>query len=397
MSKILEMKEKRANVTSQLRAIYDQFENKEMDATKKDEMRKLEADFDNLTEVIAREEKQLERERFAGENIAKIPESKSDRELEVLNAFKNVLAEPSVKNLEVYNALQMDNPTQAGALIAPQKFVNELIAELDNLLFMRQIANVLPSLNGAHSLGYPKRTARASTFAWGTELSAPSADSALAFGKREFKPNPGTGEILVSKTLLRNAPNADSIVRSELTYNFMTGLETAYMTGDGAGKPLGIFTASADGISTTRDVSTGNTDTKMTFDGLKEAKYSIKEQHMNNLNWVFHRDGVKQIAKIKDGDGQYIWQDNVKEGEVSRLLGFPVRMSEYAPNTFTTGLYVGILGNFKMGYWIADSLNMEIQVLNELYARTNQVDFIGRIETDGAPVLEEAFARVKLG
>ena len=397
MKKILEMKEQRANITSQIRSIIDEYENKEMDQLKKDEMKKLEGEFDNLTAKIDTQEKQLERERFAGQKIDNIEKPKSDKEAEILNAFKTVLSDPTARNLEVYNDLQKDNPTQAGYLVAPQKFVGEIIKELDNLLFMRQIANVLPSLNGAHSLGYPKRTARASTFAWGTELSAPSKDTSLAFGKREFKPNPGTGEILVSKTLLRNAPNVDGIVRDELVFNFMSGLETAYMTGNGAGKPLGIFTASDDGITTARDVSTGNTATEIKFDGLKEAKYSIKEQYQNNLKWIFHRDGVKQIAKIKDGDGQYIWQDNVKENEVARLLSFPVHMSEYAPNTFSTGLYVGILGNFKMGYWIVDALSMEIQVLQELYARTNQVDFIGRIETDGMPVLDECFARVKLG
>jgi HK97 family phage major capsid protein len=45
---------------------------------------------------------------------------------------------------------------------------------------------------------------------------------------------------------------------------------------------------------------------------------------------------------------------------------------------------------------IADALSMQIQRLNELYAETNQVGFIGRLGTDGAPVLEEAFVRVKL-
>jgi len=39
---------------------------------------------------------------------------------------------------------------------------------------------------------------------------------------------------------------------------------------------------------------------------------------------------------------------------------------------------------------------MRVQRLNELYAATNQVGFIGRLESDGMPVLEEAFARVTL-
>jgi HK97 family phage major capsid protein len=83
-------------------------------------------------------------------------------------------------------------------------------------------------------------------------------------------------------------------------------------------------------------------------------------------------------------------------GTPDRILEVPYVMSEYAPSTFTTGLYVGIIGDFSF-YWIADSLKLEIQRLDELYAVTNQVGFIGRSETDGLPVLAEAFARVKLG
>ena len=79
-----------------------------------------------------------------------------------------------------------------------------------------------------------------------------------------------------------------------------------------------------------------------------------------------------------------------------RLLGLPVGESEYVPNTFTTTLYVGVLGDFRW-YWIADALDIEIQRLNELFAATNQVGFIARLKNDGMPVLEEAFARVQLG
>ena len=167
------------------------------------------------------------------------------------------------------------------------------------------------------------------------------------------------------------------------------------MTGNGAGRPLGLFTASADGISTARDIATGNTATEIKFDGLYEAKYAVKSQYQAAAEWIFHRDAVKKIAKLKDSDGQYIWQPSVVMNVPDMLMGRPVNMSEFAPNTFTNGLYVGLYGDLKY-YWICDSLNMEIQVLAELYARTNQIDYISRIETDGAPVLSEAFARVTL-
>ena len=144
-----------------------------------------------------------------------------------------------------------------------------------------------------------------------------------------------------------------------------------------------------------RDVATGNTTTAIGFDGLIEAKFTLKGQYWPRARWIFHRDAVKQITKLKDGDGQYIWRQSVREGEPDTLLGLPMTISEWAPNTFTTGLYVGLLGDFQH-YWIVDALAMQVQRLNELYAETNQVGFIGRLETDGAPVLEEAFVRVKL-
>ena len=70
-------------------------------------------------------------------------------------------------------------------------------------------------------------------------------------------------------------------------------------------------------------------------------------------------------------------------------------MSEYAPSTFTTGLYVAVLGNFEY-YWIVELMDMAIQRLVELYAATGEVGFIARRWVDGSPLLDEAFARVKL-
>jgi HK97 family phage major capsid protein len=114
-----------------------------------------------------------------------------------------------------------------------------------------------------------------------------------------------------------------------------------------------------------------------------------------NLRWVFHRDAIKQIRKLKDGNGQYLWTPGLS-GTPDMICEVPFIMSEYAPNTFTSGLYVGIIGDFTY-YWIAEALGMQMKRLNELYAETNQVGFIGRMEVDGMPVLEEAFVRVKLG
>ena len=203
--------------------------------------------------------------------------------------------------------------------------------------------------------------------------------------------------IKVSKTLLRkSAIPAEQLVRDRLGYKFSVTEEQAFLTGSGANQPLGVFTASNDGIPTSRDMSTDNSTTAITADGLINAKYNLKAQYMAspNLRWIFSRTAVRNIRKLKDGNGQYLWMAGLA-GTPDSILEVPYLMSEYAPSTFTTGLYVGIIGDFTH-YWIAESLRMELQRLDELYAATNQVGFIGRMELDGMPVLAEAFTRVTL-
>ena len=128
---------------------------------------------------------------------------------------------------------------------------------------------------------------------------------------------------------------------------------------------------------------------------MKTVKYTLKSNYHSNARWLMHRDTALKYALIKDGNGRYIWSDGV-QGEPDRLGGFPVVLSEYAPNTFTSGLYVGILGDFSF-YWFADSMQITFTRLNELYRINKQVGFLVEGAFDGMPVLEEAFVRVKLG
>lgn len=408
MSIMNEKVEKRKKAIADARSIHELSVTEKRDLTT-DEQSQYDA-FMNESMEIGKEIKALVRdEEIRGADKIEITQrdfrtgiesATEEKDREIRGKFESYLRNGVNSNAEKeYRDIQKDNATQAGYLVAPQTFMAEIIQNLHKDTFFRQIARVLPPLVKADSLGVPQKTTDMSSFAWGSEIQAPNTDAAYAFAKREFRTHPATGEIKVSKTLIRNAAmSIDALVRDEISYELARNLEEAYFTGNGVSRPLGVFTADASGIPVAQDVSTGNLATSITFDGLIEAKYKItKTRYWPGLVWLFHPDAVKQIAKLKNGEGDYIWRESVRVGEPDRILGFPVYMSEFAPNTFTTGQYVGLLGNFKEGYWIIDSLAMEIQALYELYARTNQVDYIYRVETDGAPVKAECFARVKLG
>lgn len=300
-----------------------------------------------------------------------------------------------------YATLQSDSATRGGYLVAEEEFAAELLKEVDDLLFIRQRAKV-HTLPTASSLGIRKRTARLSSFAWSSELTVSDNDTALKYGKKVLTPHHLTGSVKISRDLARRESMIVSEVRGELARDGGEAMEDGYLLGTGDRQPLGVFVASNDGISTSRDSQTGSS-TGITADGLITAKYALKSQYRRGqrgeISWLFHRDAIGKIALLKDSDNQYLFRvgagfaaDNGAPEDM--LLGFPVDESERCPNTFTTGLYVGMLANWRY-YEIADALDMEIQVLVELNARTNEYEYIARLKTDGMPTLEEAFVRLK--
>lgn len=404
---INELRQKRARLIKQARDLVDLADREKRAFTQEEENQYngLWAEIERLASQIEREEKLQSEERALAEpaNAAVRPEvtppaanGRSQAQVEAeTRAWGRFVRFQALTDAD-RRALQADLDDAGGNLVPPQQFVNSLLRAIDNQVYIRQWANVM-TLTASASLGMPSLDADPDDADWTSELATGNEDSSMAFGKRELSPKPLAKRIKVSRKLLRLSPATEQLVIDRLGYKFGVSQEKAFMTGSGANQPLGIFTASDLGISTDRDVATDNTATAPTFDGLINAKYALKPAYWPRARWLMHRDVVKVIAKIKDGEGIYIWRESVRAGEPDTLLNQPLFMSEYAPNTLTANLYVGILGDFRAGYAIVDSLAMEVQRLGELYSESNQVGFIGRMECDGMPVLEEAFVRVKLG
>src|SRR4030066_190912 len=398
--------DKRAQLVTEARAIIDLADTEKREITAEDQASydKIIEDVGKLTVEINRLQKLLEIEAGITKDVdfdslkpkAESKEGGGDKEFRK-KAFNKYLR-LGMNSLDEAEKRALDATTDAsGAYTVPdEQFVAQLLKDVDDMVIIRSLATKF-QLTKAASMGIPTLEADPADADWTTELLTGNEDSTMQFGKREFTPSPLAKRIRISRTLInKSALPIEDIVRSRIAYKFSITEEKAYMTGNGTGKPLGIFVASADGIPSTRDVSSENTSTAITFNGLLNAKYSLKSQYLAKADWIFHRDGLKMIAKIKNvEDGRYAWEQSVQVGQPDRLLSRPFYMSEYAPNTFTASQYVGILGDFSF-YWIVDALDMQIQVLYELYAETNQIGYIARKEGDGMPVMGNAFARVKL-
>jgi HK97 family phage major capsid protein len=409
------LREKRGNLITQARAILSAAQGETLSAEDEQRFDALMAEADKLKGQIARGE-QLEREEAdaarsqheptrpdpaapSGDTGTRTDPRSTDeyrqafvRYLRSGNAGLRAADMRLLEGAVEARAMQAGSDVDGGYTVAPQQFVAQLIQAVDDAVIIRQRATT-QTVDRAESLGVPTLATDIDDADWTSEL-ATGNEGDLKFGKREWRPHPLAKRVKVSRKLLRQSSiDVEGLVLARLAYKFGVAQEKGFMTGNGQGRPLGLFTASNDGIPTSRDVVTGAA-TDFTADGLIDAKYGLKEQYRRTALWIFHRDGVKRIRKLKDGDGRYIWQPGLAADRPDTILDLPFVESEFAPNTFTTGKYVGLLGDLSH-YWIADALDMTVQRLDELYAETNQVGFIGRLETDGMPVLAEAFIRLK--
>lgn len=413
MKKLRELYEERAKLVKEGRDILNKADEEKRDLTQgeRDRYDAIDKELDGLKERIDREEKQSRREstiekevkevedkgyRSAGEKEKDGTPEEREQRTQRAAVQKYLLGAMDALDADERRALSQLSAPDGGFLVPTQEVINTLLKKVDDLVFIRGLATKF-TLEKAVSLGVPSLDTDPDDADWTTELGTGNEDTAMKFGKRELFPNPFAKRVKISNQLMRNsAIPVDTLVLDRLAYKFGITEEKGYLTGNGAKRPLGLFTASPAGISTARDVATENTSSAPTWEGLINAKYALKGQYWNRCAWIFHRDCLKILRKIKNSHGDFIWEPSVRAGEPDTILDRPVYMSEFCPNTFTTGLYVGILGDFTL-YWIADTLQFSVQRLQELYAETNQTGFIGRKESDGMPALEEGFVRVKLG
>lgn len=372
-------------------------------------------DFDALGKDVERLERMLKMDddinrdtrsaMFADRDAKKEAHERTDegkREKELgekrTEAFKHYILRGGDMLSSEQRGLLYGNDIKGGFLAAPPEFSTELIKSVDDETFMRQICKVRTPLDKAESIGNVTRTSRYNDYEFTDPEGTDTAeDDGLAFGEREMQPHRQKKKIFLSLLLLRRAiMDPMGIVMDELKTALAYSQERSFMSGNGVKKPLGLFTNSTNGLDTSRDVSTDNTSTGVTYDGILNALYALKPQYMSVAKMLFHRNTVLMLRKLKDGNDNYLWQPSVQAGQPDLILGRPFYMSEFVPATFTTGAYVGIIGDFSW-YWIQDALETKLTRLDEKYFEQDKVAFISETWVDGAPVMPEAFVRVKLG
>ncbi|MDO4306857.1 MAG: phage major capsid protein [Eubacteriales bacterium] len=390
MSKVLELREKRAKAWEAAKKFLDAKRTADGFVSAEDAAAydRMEADVVNLGKEIERLERQAaidaELARATSTPITNQPNGRIDGEVktgrateEYKRAFWNGMRNRI--SYDVQNALSIGTDSEGGYLV-PDEYEKKLVESLQDEVFFRSLATVIRTSSGDRKI--PIVTSKGEAAWIDEEGQFPESDD--SFGQTSIGAYKLATMIKVSDELLNDSVfNIEQYISKEFGRRIGAKEEEAFFVGDGQGKPIGLF-------NTTSGAETGVTaaTVSITFDDVMDLYYSLRAPYRNKASWLLNDSTVKAIRKLKDGNGNYIWQPSVREGEPDRILNRPYRTSIYVPE-LAEGKRVMAFGDYSY-YWIADRQGRSFKRLNELYAATGQVGFLACERVDGKLILSEA-------
>lgn len=393
MRQTLELREKRAKAWEAAKAFLDAKAKDGAFASAEDAATydRMEQEVMNLGKQIDRLERQAaidaELAKATSTPITNQPNGKADGDSkqgrasdEYKRAFWNSMR--NKMSYEVQNALSIGTDSEGGYLV-PTEYERKLVEALEDEVFFRSLANVIKTSSGDRKIPIVTSKGEAAWIDEGGQF--PESDD--SFGQTSIGAYKLATMIKISDELLNDSVfNIENYISKEFARRIGTKEEEAFFVGDGKGKPEGLFGSADLGVT----AATVN----ITFDDVMDLFYSLRAPYRKKATWLLNDSTVKAIRKLKDGNGNYIWQPSVRDGEPDRILNRPYRTSIYVPE-LAAGNRVMAFGDYSY-YWIADRQGRSFKRLNELYATTGQVGFLACERVDGKLILSEAVKTLEI-
>ncbi len=198
--------------------------------------------------------------------------------------------------------------------------------------------------------------------------------ASLAYNTGEIYANPAATQQILDDAEI----NLESWLAGEVQTEFARQEGLAFLSGDGTNKPSGLLTYIAGGANAARHpygaiakVKTGAA-AAINADSIIDLVYSLPAAFTGNASFIMNRKTLGAIRKLKDGQGNYLWQPSYVAGQPSTLCGFPVIEVPDMPDVAAGSLPI-LFGDFKQGYLIIDRIG--VRVLRDPYTNKPYVSF----------------------
>ena len=393
---ITEMREKRNKLVGMMDAFLDTHTtdkgtlSAEDDKTYKD----METEVAQLTDSIHRMERREEIEAELSKPTSK-PLTGKPMKADVDKAAKTGRASDEYKKAllqamrtnfrQISNVLQEGIDPQGGYLV-PDEYDKRLIDILTEENVMRTLGTNITT-SGEHKINIAATKPAAAWIEEGGTLTFGDAtfDQIILDAHKLHVAIKVTEELLYD-----NAFNLENYILTQFGKALSNAEEDAFINGTGIGQPLGILAETGGAQVGVTSASS----TKVTADEIINLVYSLKRPYRKNAVFLANDVCVAELRKLKDNNGQYLWQPSLQAGEPDRVLGYKVYTSPYFPVPTAGGTAVAF-GDFSY-YNIGDRGTRSFAELKELFAGNGMIGFVAKERVDGKLVLPEAIKLLQM-
>jgi len=311
----------------------------------------------------------------------------------------------SVESREVLiKVLSVDSNPDGGYLVFPEKNPNvQNIREFETSP-MRSVATVITTI--AESYEEVIDDDESESGGWVSEREERKDTGTPQFGKLVFATHEQYAQPLVTQKMLDDSSiNIESYLSGK-TNDIVTRTEnTAFVSGNGAGKPKGFLSYEAWAANGSYErgkleqIKSG-TNGAYVADTIKTLQNSLKGRYQAKAVFMGKRDDWGRIILLKDGQGNYLLDPrSFKNGDTLTLLGKPFVFADDMQASVVSGSPVtGALslsyGDFNAGYIIVDRFGL--RVLRDPYTSKPYVKFYTTKRVGGGVKNFEAIKNYKL-
>jgi HK97 family phage major capsid protein len=198
------------------------------------------------------------------------------------------------------------------------------------------------------------------------------------------------------------AVDLDQWISAEIETAFAEQEGTSFVNGDGSNKPKGFLAYAQVAEASWEWAKIGTVATGVSgalpasdpSDILIDLVYALKAGYRQNAVFVMNRRTQATIRKLKDADGNYLWQPPAQPGGKAMLMGFTVIESEDMPDIAADATPVAF-GDFARGYLVVDRTG--VRVLRDPYSAKPYVLFYTTKRVGGGVQDFDAIKLLKFG
>jgi HK97 family phage major capsid protein len=286
-------------------------------------------------------------------------------------------------------ALIKADDTAAGYLVAPSEMMTGIIKDIVEISAIRSMATVVAI--GSQSLKMVKRTATAGAATRVGEQGTRSNTGDPAYGMLEIPAPEMYARAEISQQMLEDSGyDLEAELRGEFAEQFALKEGTEFVSGTGVNNQ-------AEGLLTNADVGevVSGAATAITADGLINLFYAPKTFYVSSSQFIMNRSTIREVRKLKDGEGNYLWTPGIPGAVPNTILGAGYMEVPDMPS-IGAGTYPVIFGDIRRAYVIVDRIALQVQVDYTTGADSGLVVFRARRRVGGGVRQAEPIKKLKI-